>query len=307
VTARSLKDLLARNALHVVCVSVPCLVLLLAAGLYLRARPVLGLRSLGGLIFSSAWRPSGGEFGMGGFIAGSLLVTALAMFIAVPLGLLTAIYLAEYAPARIKETYRPVVDVLAGISPVIYGVWGVLVVVPFVRGFVMPFAARFLPFFPFVSDNYTGYSALAAGIVLAIMVLPVLISVGVEVMEAVPLELREASLALSATRWQTVRRVVLRRARTGIIAAVILSLSRAFGETFAVLMVAGCSLRGVPRSVFDPAYPLPALIANTYGEMMSVELYDSAVMAAALVLFAVAFAFNALAWGVLLRVQRRWA
>jgi phosphate transport system permease protein len=136
------------------------------------------------------------------------------------------------------------------------------------------------------------------------MVLPILISVGGEVLGAVPFEIREASLALGATRWQTVKFVILKRARAGLVAAVILALSRAFGETFAVLMVAGCALQGFPRSVFDPAYPLPALIANTYGEMMSVDLYDSAVLLAALVLFCVTFVFNMAAWGVLLRVQR---
>lgn len=124
-------------------------------------------------------------------------------------------------------------------------------------------------------------------------------------MRAVSFEVREASLALGATKWQTIKYTVLRKVRPGIIAAIILGLSRAFGETMAVLMVAGCDLHGFPKSIFDTAYPLPALIANTYGEMMSIPLYDSAVLLAALFLLIVTTLFNMLGWGILLRIERR--
>jgi phosphate transport system permease protein len=168
----------------------------------------------------------------------------------------------------------------------------------------MPVLSERFPFFPFRSDNYTGFSALSAGIVLAVMVFPMIISVIQEVLGTVPFAIREASLALGATKWQTIKHVVLKKARPGIIAAVILGLSRAFGETMAVLMVAGCALGVMPRSVFDPAYPLPALIANTYGEMMSIPLYDSAVMLAAFVLLIVTALFNMISWAILLRIER---
>ena len=146
---------------------------------------------------------------------------------------------------------------------------------------------------------------MAGGIVLAVMVLPVIISIVEEVLRSVPFAMRESSLALGATKWETVKYVVLRKAWPGIIAAIILGLSRAFGETMAVLMVAGCSLQGLPRSIFDPAYPLPALIANTYGEMMSVPLYDAAVLFAAFVLLLVTTLFNIFGWGVLLYLERK--
>ncbi len=302
---RKFTDNSSRAVMVGLCLFVLSLVFLMGFGLYQRSKPVLALSGVKDLLFSSAWHPSQGQFGLASFIAGTLWVTAIAMFIAVPLGILTAIYISEYAPARLRELIKPIVDLLAGISPVIYGVWGIIAIVPLVRDYLMPFFSGRFSFFPFVSDNYTGFTALTAGIVLAVMALPIIISVVEEVLRTVSLEMREASLALGATKWETVKFVVLRKARPGIIAAVILGLSRAFGETMAVLMVAGCSLFGFPKSIFDPAYPLPALIANTYGEMMSIPLYDSAVLLAAFMLLIVTVLFNVVGWGILLRVERR--
>jgi len=241
---------------------------------------------------------------LGSFIAGTLWVTVIAIIIAVPLSILTAIYLSEYAPRRVREFAKPIVDLLAGISPVVYGVWGIIAIVPLVRDYLMPFFSEKLPFFPFVSDNYTGFAALTGGIVLAVMVFPIIISVAEEVLRTVSFEIREASLALGATKWQTIKYTVLRKAKPGIIAAIILGLSRAFGETMAVLMVAGCSLHAFTKSIFDTAYPLPALIANTYGEMMSIPLYDAAVLLAAFILLIVTCLFNMVGWGILLRIER---
>jgi phosphate transport system permease protein len=169
----------------------------------------------------------------------------------------------------------------------------------------MPFLSGHLGFFPFASDNFTGFSALAGGVVLAVMVVPIMVSVMEEVLRTVPPEIREASLALGATRWQTTKKAVLKKAWPGVVAAIILGFSRASGETMAVLMVAGCAMQTVPRSIFDPAYPLPALIANTYGEMMSVPLYDAAILLAAFVLFVMTVLFNAVGWGILLRLEKR--
>lgn len=302
---RQWKDTLAHRTMALGALGVLSAAFLVGFGLYWRARPVLAGRRWADLLFSAAWHPSRGEFGLGGFILGSFWVTAIAMLIAVPLSILTALYLSEYASRRTRRWSRPVIDVLAGISPVVYGVWGMLVVVPLVRDYAMPFLSARLPFFPFASDNFTGFSALAGGVVLAVMVVPIMVSVMEEVLRTVPPEIREASLALGATRWQTTKKAVLKKAWPGVIAAVILGFSRASGETMAVLMVAGCALQAVPKSVFDPAYPLPALIANTYGEMMSVPLYDAAILLAALVLFLLTVLFNAVGWGILLRLEKR--
>ena len=301
---RALKDTVAERTMLLLCMSVLSLAFLMGAGLLWRSWPVLQTGALGDLLFSTQWQPAKGNFGLGAFLAGTLWVTGIAMVLAVPLSILTAIYLQEYAPRRVRQMARPVVDVLAGISPVVYGVWGVLAIVPMVRDHVMPFFQDHLAVFPFKSENYTGYSALSGGVVLAVMVSPLIIAVTQEVIRTVPAEIREASLALGATRWETVKHTVLRKARMGIVAAVILGLSRAFGETIAVLMVSGCAMHVFPASIFDAAYPLPALIANTYGEMMSIPLYDAAVLLAAFLLFAVTTAFNMVGWSILLRLER---
>ena len=302
---RKFKDSVARRIMFGLCLFVLSLAFLMAFGLYQRSKPILAIKPVTDLLFSSVWHPTQGQFGLSSFIAGTLWVTAIAILIAVPLSILTAIFLSEYAPKRMREFAKPIIDLLAGISPVVYGVWGVIAIVPLVRDFLMPFFSEKLPFFPFVSDNYTGFSALTAGIVLAVMAFPIIISVIEEVLRSVPFDVREASLALGATKWQTVKYTVLKKARPGIIAAIILGLSRAFGETMAVLMVAGCSLHIFPKSIFDTAYPLPALIANTYGEMMSIPLYDAAVLLAALILLVVTTLFNMIGWGILLHIERR--
>ncbi len=290
---RLLKDRLAGRVMFVLTVLSGLLVFVMAIGLYQRSRPILAIKSLRELLFSTSWHPLKGEFGFLPFIMGSLWVTGVAVVIAIPLCLLTSVYLSEYASRYVREWTKPLIDLLAGIPSVIYGVWGVLVVVPLIKDHIAPLFGTFS----------SGYSILAGGIVLAIMVFPIIIHVSSEVFRSVPYELREASLSLGATKWQTVKYVVLRKAMPGVIAAVVLGLSRAFGETMAVLMVAG-NVAKVPSSVLDPAYPLPALIANNYGEMLSVPLYDSALLLASLILLAVVLFFNVIARVVLIRVER---
>ena len=302
--SRKFKESLAQRIMLGFCFLVLSLTFLMVFGLYQKSKPILAIKSLKELLISSTWHPTQGQFGLASFIAGTLWVTAIAMIIAVPFSILTAIYLSEYAPKRLREFAEPIIDLLAGISPVVYGVWGIIAIVPLVRDHLMPFFSTRFPFFPFRSDNYTGFSALTAGIVLAVMVSPIIISIVAEVIRSVSFEVKEASLAIGATKWQTTKFIVLKKARPGIIAAVILGLSRAFGETMAVLLVAGCSLGGFPKSIFDTTYPLPALIANTYGEMMSIPLYDGAVFLAALILLVITTLFNMFGWGILLRVER---
>ena len=270
------------------------LVLLMLFGLLQKSRAILALKSFSGLLFGSGWHPLKGEFGFLPFLMGTIWVTLVAMVLAVPISLLTAVYLSEYAPKFIREFTKPVIDLLAGIPSVVYGVWGVLMIVPFVGKVLAPLFGVYS----------SGYSVLSGGIVLAVMVFPTIIHVSLEVFSSVSHELRETSLSLGATKWETVKYVVLRKGLQGIIAAVVLGLSRAFGETMAVLMVVG-NVAKIPKSVFDPAYPLPALIANNYGEMMSVPLYDSALMLAALVLLLVVLVFNLGARFILMKAERR--
>ncbi|MCX7683309.1 MAG: phosphate ABC transporter permease subunit PstC [Anaerolineae bacterium] len=304
---RQFKDRAAGRLMWALTLLVALLVPFMALALLERARPLFDIAPPGRLLLASEWRPLKQEFGFLPFIAGTLWVTLIAMLLATPLSLLCAIYLAEYAPRRLRELVKPPIDLLAGIPSVVYGLWGVLTIVPFIREVVAPWAREALGFLPLMrSDNPTGYSVLAGGIVLGVMVFPVIISTAEEVIRAVPNGLREAALALGATRWQMVKGVVLRRALSGVIAAVVLGFSRAFGETMAVMMVVG-NVPQLPRSIFDAGYPLSALIANNYGEMMSIPLYDSALMAAALILLIVVVVFTALARIALIQAIRRAA
>ncbi|TDX00263.1 phosphate ABC transporter permease subunit PstC [Dinghuibacter silviterrae] len=278
---RTWKDRLIGNLFGLLTLATVLIVVLIGAGLWWKSVPILRDQSIGHLLFSTEWKPFSGHFGFLSYIVGSILVTAIAVGIALPVSLLAAIYLSEFADARFKNIVTPLIDLLSGIPPIIYGVWGVLTLVP-----------------------ATGYSALTGGIVLAVMIFPLLISILLDVFRTVPQGLRDASLSLGANDWETARKVLLKRSAPGILAATILAVSRALGETIAVLMVCG-NVAALPHSVFDPVYPLPALIANNYGDMMSIPLYDSALMLSALVLFGLIFVFNALSRVVLHRLERR--
>ncbi|MBA4421320.1 MAG: phosphate ABC transporter permease subunit PstC [Anaerolinea sp.] len=267
-----------------------------------RSLPILQQKSLTDLLFGQIWRPSEGVFGFLPFIAGSLWVTGIAILLAAPVSILCAIFLSEYAKPVVRTTIKPLIDILAAIPSVVYGLWGVLVIVPWVGDSFAPFVESTLGFLPFLqSKNPTGYSILSGAIVLAVMVTPFIIAISYEVMRTVPRGYHEASLAVGATRWQTVRYVIFPRVASGLAAGVVLGISRAFGETMAVLMVVGNN-PNIPKSILDAAYPLPALIANNYGEMMSIPLYDAALLGSALLLLIIVLIFNVLATLVLRKV-----
>ncbi len=305
---RRITDMLARHALLAATLVSGLLVVIIGIALLVRSRTMWFGRSLGEVLFSTTFAPESGQFGLGAYLAGTVWVTGLATVLAVPICLLAAIYLAEFAGPRLRAVVKPLIDLLAGIPSVVYGVWGVLVVVPFIADRLAPFAARHWAKIPLLqAEEYAiGYSVLAGAVVLAIMISPVIVAIADEVLRAVPAEYREASYALGATRFETITRVVARKALPGLVAAVVLGISRALGETMAVLMVVG-NLPLVPRSIFDQAYPLPALIANKYGELMSLPEQAAALLGAALLLLLVVLAFNILARVVLAHAMRRAA
>lgn len=253
---------------------------ILLAGLLLKSSLLFDEQTLTKLLFSSDWKPLSGKFGFLPFIVSSLWVTFLSIIVAAPICLLTAIYLTQYAKRIVLKIMHPVIDILAGIPSVIYGVWGILIIVPFVS----KLAACF-------NIHSSGYSILSGAIVLAIMIIPFVLNILIEVYRSVPIELTEASLSLGATKWETIKKVLTRKAFPGIISSIGLGVSRAFGETIAVLMVVGNVIH-IPSGIFQAGYPLPALIANNYGEMLSIPMYDSALMFAALILFIVVTFFN---------------
>ncbi|MGD8456305.1 MAG: phosphate ABC transporter permease subunit PstC [Anaerolineales bacterium] len=292
IFSRQGKDRYVRNTFIFMAALPLFLILCIVAVLVVRALPIAYETSILDFVTGDTWSPLKGLFGLYPFVAGTLWVTALAMILSVPPCMLCAIYLSEYARQKVQTGVKPFIDLLAGIPSVIYGVWGMVAVVPFVQQIGSSRMGKSLEFIPFLeSSNPTGFSVLAGGIVLAIMVAPVMISVICEVLQAVPKEMRLASLALGATHWQTIKYTVVPKAIPGIIASVVLGFSRAFGETIAVMMVIG-NVPAIPSSIFDPAYPLTALIANNFGEMLSIPLYDAALMGAALVLLVVVLIFN---------------
>lgn len=298
----------ARRALFVIALLPTALIVAVTLALLARAWPILQQYSLWELLTSTTWKPMKGQFGFLPFIAGTFWVTVVGVGLAVPPCIFTALYLSEYASNATRATIKPMLDVLAAIPSVVYGVWGVLAIVPFVGNVIRPALSKWFGFIPlFASNQPTGYGILSGGIVLAVMIAPFIIAVTYEVLRTVPEGWRQASLGLGATRWQTVRHVLFRQTLPGMIASVVFGTSRAFGETMAVLMVVG-NVPQLPTSIFDSAYPLPALIANNYGEMMSIKLYDAALLCAALVLLVIVLVFNIASTLVLQRILRRsWA
>jgi len=292
---RAIKDKTARHIMLGIAVFAMLFLVVIGISLFFKALPIMQDKNLWTLLSSGEWKPFKGEFGFLPYILSTIYVSLLAIVIALPLSLLTSIYLNTYASRHLRRIFQPFVDVLSGIPSVIYGLWGTLTIVPLIAGTIAPHFVEFS----------SGYSVLAGGIVLAVMILPLLISILVEVFNSIPKEMVDASLQLGATKWQTVKKVVLRKSFPGIIAAVVLSVSRAFGETIAVLMVCG-NIPLIPHSLFDACYPLPALIANNYGEMLSMPSYESALMLAAFLLFIIVVLFNAISRLTLVQIEKRY-
>lgn len=245
-----------------------------------------------GFLTSDVWDPVFNEYGALPFIYGTVASSLIALLIAVPLSLGVAIFLSEIAPVRIRKIVGFFVEVLASIPSVIYGLWGVFVLIPLIRR-VQPAVQSLLGFIPLFQGPPFGYSLIAAGIILAIMIIPTITSLSRDALNAVPNHQREASLALGATRWETIRRVVLPYNKSGIIAAVMLGLGRALGETMAVTMVIGNHPQ-INLSLFMPAQTMASLIANEFSEATD-AIHLSALVEIGLILFLVTFTLNIIA------------
>ena len=272
------------------------LVLLLAAGLVAalvweswEAIRTFGFRFLA----TSEWDPVAGEFGALPFIYGTLVSSALALIIAVPLSLGAAIFLAELAPSWIRPPISFLIEMLAAVPSVVYGLWGIFVLVPWLRDWVQPILGRTLGFLPLFQGPPYGIGMLAAGVILSIMVVPYITSVSREILLAVPGSQREAALGLGATRWEATRMAVLRYGRSGLIGAILLGLGRALGETMAVTMVIG-NRPEIAASLFAPGYTMSSVLANEFTEATS-DLYVSALVEIGLLLLVVTVVVNGLA------------
>jgi len=252
---------------------------------------------------TSVWDPVFEQFGGLPFIYGTLVTSAVALIIAVPLGIGAAIFLAELAPARVSDTLEFFIDLLAAVPSVIYGVLGIFIVVPLMRDYIQPALKQSLGFLPLFKGPGYGIGFLTAGVVLAIMVIPYIISVSREVLLSVPRDQREAALALGSTRWESTWKVVVPFARTGIMGSIFLALARALGETMAVAMVIGNSPT-ISASLFSPGYSIAAVIADQFTEATG-ELYTQSLIELGLVLFLLTFVLNGLARLLILATSQR--
>ncbi|HEX8190387.1 MAG TPA: phosphate ABC transporter permease subunit PstC [Pyrinomonadaceae bacterium] len=260
----------------------------------------LSIREFGlAFLTGREWNPIRGEFGALPFVYGTVVSSLLALLLAVPVSLGIAVFLVEQAPRRLARPLAFLVELLAAIPSVVYGLWGIFVLAPFLREHVGPPLQKWLGWLPFFQGTVTGIGLLTGGCVLAIMVTPIITAVVRDVLAAVPVSQREAALALGATRWETTR-VVLANGAPGIAGAVILGLGRAVGETMAVTMVIG-NRPEISLSLFEPSYTIASVIANEFTEATG-DLYLSALVELGLVLFLVTFIINGaarlLVWSV---------
>jgi phosphate transport system permease protein len=252
--------------------------------------------------WTQTWDPISGDFGALPFIYGTIVTSIVSLVIAVPLGLAAAVYLAELAPRTLSDSIAFLIDLLAAVPSVIYGLLGIFIVVPLMRTTIGPAIKAVLGFLPiFQGPNY-GVGFLTAGIVLAIMIVPFIISVSREVLLTVPRDQREAALGLGATRWESTWKVVVPWARTGVMGSIFLALARALGETMAVTMVIGNDPK-IKASLFAPGYTIAAVIANEFTEATG-DLYLSSLIELGLVLFLITFILNGLARLLIIATDR---
>jgi phosphate transport system permease protein len=294
-------DRIYQGVLTALALALPFLIVVLLVQLFVSALPAI--RRFGpSFLWTSTWDPVAQVYGAAPMIFGTLASSFLALLIAVPLALGVAIFLTEFAPRWLRQPVAFLVELLAAIPSVVYGLWGIFVLIPFLRSYVVPPLKAALGWTPFFQGVFYGNSLLAGGIILAIMIVPYIAAVSREVLLAVPGSQREAALAMGATRWEAVQSAVLPYGRAGLIGAVILGLGRALGETMAVTMVIG-NRHDIGLSALQPAYTMAAAIANEFSEATT-DLYLSALFEVGLILFVITVLVNAAARLLIWRVAR---
>jgi phosphate transport system permease protein len=298
-------DIFGKIGLLVPATASTLIIILILTFLWYESAPIFGSPQGGpGIVVNPTWDPNRNLYGIGIFITGSLACAAIAIGIAVPLGIGGAIFLSEFCPNRLRTPLRMIVEMMAAIPSIVYGLWALLVIVPYIKNTFAPAVQSNILFswMPWFQGDTNGLSLLAGGLILAIMLLPTVVAISNDALQAVPRSLREASYALGATRSETARKIVASAALPGIGAAVVLSLGRAVGETMAVLLVTGNSLQ-VPYSLFDPIYVMTSIITNQLGYAFVFPLWRSALFAVALILLLMSIAFTVTAklfirWGM---------
>ncbi|NNF00283.1 MAG: phosphate ABC transporter permease subunit PstC [Pyrinomonadaceae bacterium] len=254
-----------------------------------------------GFLFGRDWQPASDIYGALPFIYGTIVSSLIALIIAVPLSLGIAIFLVEQAPKKVATPIAFLVELLAAIPSVVYGLWGIFVLAPFIRNYLGVFLQDYFGWLPLFQGRLTGIGMLTGGMIMALMVTPIITAVVRDVLEVVPTQQREAALALGATKWETTK-IVLGNAASGIAGAVVLGLGRALGETMAVTMVIGNSPQ-ISASLFEPAYTIASVLAANFAEATD-SLYLSALIEMGLVLFLVTFVVNGFAKLLVARVAK---
>jgi phosphate ABC transporter permease protein PstC len=270
--------------------------------LVIKANPALSRFGIFGFVFDNDWDVARATYGAWPLLVGTLITSAIALAIGVPVAIATALYVNELCPLRLRTPLTVLVELLAAVPSVVYGLWGILVLVPKLKGAEQSFADTF-GFLPFVGGVVRGPGYFIAGLILAIMILPIVSAISREVMATVPPDNKEAALALGATRWEMIRTAVLPYARSGVVGGAMLGLGRAIGETIAVTLVIGNAPQ-IGKSIFDQGYTLAAVIANEFGEAATDKLHTGALIAAGLVLFVLTLIVNAAARALVNRAER---
>lgn len=279
-------------------------ILVILMGWEMYSHSTLSVKKFGfGFLTSSTWDPVSQVYGALPVIYGTIVSSLLSLIIAVPLGIAVAVFLAELAPNWLEKPLSFLTELLAGIPSVIYGLWGIFVLVPWVRDVVEPYLQNEFPNSPFFQGAPYGFGMLAAAIILSIMVLPIISSISRDVLKSVPYSQREAAFALGATKWE-VTKIVLGNAKSGLFGAIMLGLGRAIGETMAVTMVIG-NRPQISASLLDPSYTMASVIANEFTEANS-DLYLNALIELALVLFVITIIINILARLLVWSTERKW-
>jgi len=294
-------DRVYQGVLTVLALALPFLMVVLLTQLFVSALPAIK-RFGPSFLWTSTWDPVAEVYGAAPMIFGTLASSFIALLVAVPLALGVAIFLTEFAPRWLRQPVAFLVELLAAIPSVVYGVWGIFVLIPFLRSYVVPPLKAVLGWTPFFQGVFYGNSLLAGGIILAIMIVPYIAAVSREVLLAVPTSQREAALGMGATRWEAVWTAVLPYGRAGLIGAIILGLGRALGETMAVTMVIG-NRHDIGLSALQPAYTMAAAIANEFSEATT-NLYLSALFEVGFILFVITVLVNAAARLLIWRVAR---
>jgi phosphate transport system permease protein len=298
-------DMLGKAFLLVPAFASTLIIVLILGFLWYESTPILTDPAGGpGIIIGPTWDPNRDLYGIGVFIVGSLLCTIIAIGIAVPVGIGGAVFLSEFCPMRLRQPIKMITEMMAAIPSIVYGLWAYIVIVPYIKNVLAPGLQSnpLTAWMPWFQGDTNGLSLLAGGVILAIMLLPTVVTITHDALQTVPRSLREASLALGATQSETVRKIVISAALPGVGAAVVLSLGRAVGETMAVLMVTGNSLQ-IPYTLFDPTYVMTSIITNQLGYAFVFPLWRSALFAVGLVLMIMSICFTITAkmfirWGM---------